>query len=308
MSRTRTLNHPPRMLPLYARAAATAIPGASIIPGIGPGGGPIPDLALKLANVNAEPNQLTAYRKLCVFPADGQLPVTYPHILAFGLHMRLLTDPAFPYPAVGLVHIENTIIRSRRIPDTEQLTLTVRCTPAEAHPKGWRFSILTQATIAEETVWGSTSTMLRRATHPDDGSRAADRQPEQPAPAGRASTWKLPRDLGRRYAAISQDRNPIHTHPLAARALGFPGAIAHGMWTKARALASLHHELPEECNIEVSFQKPIVLPATVALTSQHQQSQIVFAVRDSLRATTHLHGRISKVPRTAVKPTKETPR
>ncbi|MYQ53488.1 MULTISPECIES: MaoC/PaaZ C-terminal domain-containing protein, partial [unclassified Streptomyces] len=49
--------------------------------------------------------------------------------------------------------------------------------------------------------------------------------------------WRLPGDLGRRYGAVSGDRNPIHLHPLTARLFGFPRHLAHGMWTVARCLA-----------------------------------------------------------------------
>ena len=55
--------------------------------------------------------------------------------------------------------------------------------------------------------------------------------------------WHLPDDLGRRYASVSGDRNPIHMHALTAKAFGFPRAIAHGMWTKARCLAALEPSL-----------------------------------------------------------------
>ncbi len=72
------------------------------------------------------------------------------------------------------------------------------------------------------------------------------------------------RDLGRRYASVSGDVNLIHIHPLGAKLLGFPSAIAHGMWTKARCLAALEGRLPEAFTVEVSFRRPIVLPATVA--------------------------------------------
>ena len=50
--------------------------------------------------------------------------------------------------------------------------------------------------------------------------------------------WRLPGDLGRRYAAVSGDRNPIHLYALTAKAFGFPRQIAHGMWSKARCLAA----------------------------------------------------------------------
>ncbi len=62
---------------------------------------------------------------------------------------------------------------------------------------------------------------------------------------------------------MSGDRNPIHLHPLAAKAFGFPRAIAHGMWTKARCLAAFEGRLPDACTVEVRFKAPVLLPATV---------------------------------------------
>ena len=50
--------------------------------------------------------------------------------------------------------------------------------------------------------------------------------------------WRVPDDIGRRYAKVSGDVNPIHMSSLTAKALGFKRAIAHGMWVKAHALAA----------------------------------------------------------------------
>ncbi len=50
-------------------------------------------------------------------------------------------------------------------------------------------------------------------------------------------------------------------HSLTAKPLGFPAAIAHGMWTKARALAALEPRLPDAFEADVRFRRPILLPA-----------------------------------------------
>ena len=104
--------------------------------------------------------------------------------------------------------------------------------------------------------------------------------------------WRLGGDLGRRYAAVSGDRNPIHMHSLSAKPLGFPGAIAHGMWTKARCLAALESRLPDAFATEVRFRKPILLPGRVEFASASDGDRIDFAVRDAKRRTPHLDGRI----------------
>ena len=71
-----------------------------------------------------------------------------------------------------------------------------------------------------------------------------------------------------RYAAVSGDVNPIHLHPLTARVFGFPRAIAHGMWTAARALAALQGRLPDALTYDVGFGRPLLLPSTVELLTR----------------------------------------
>ena len=82
-------------------------------------------------------------------------------------------------------------------------------------------------------------------------------------------------------------------HSLTAKPLGFPGAIAHGMWTKARCLAALESRLPAAFAVEVRFRKPILLPARVELLSDAGDGEIRFAVRDQKRHTPHLDGRMN---------------
>jgi acyl dehydratase len=100
-------------------------------------------------------------------------------------------------------------------------------------------------------------------------------------------TWELPADLGRRYAAVAGDRNPIHLYDITAKPLGFKRAIIHGMWTKARSLAALG-EVPDAHTVEVKFLKPIFLPGKVEFLRGDED----FAVRDAASGTPHLAGTI----------------
>jgi acyl dehydratase len=102
--------------------------------------------------------------------------------------------------------------------------------------------------------------------------------------------WRLPGDLGRRYGAVSGDRNPIHLHALTARAFGFPRAIAHGMWTKARALAALEATLPDAYTVDVAFKKPILLPGRVTFAAEEGR----FVVRSAKDPDViHLEGTVT---------------
>ena len=290
----RTLTRSPSILPLYARAAAPMIPGASLLPGIPGRGGDIPQIELKLPDVVADPEAVAAYAKVCGFSLRGTLPATYPHVQAFPLHMALMADGGFPFGAVGLVHVENRIVQHRPIGIGEQITLRVHGTKLEPHPKGRTFSIVTEARAGREKVWEGVSTMLRRGggsgeSEPRKG--AGSRNGDGDAPPT-ASEWRLGGDLGRRYASVSGDRNPIHMHALTAKPLGFPRAIAHGMWTKARCIAALESKLPDAFEASVSFRRPILLPGTVQFASEQDGESIRFAVRDAKKGTPHLDGRV----------------
>ena len=299
---TRTLASSPHILPLYARAAAPMVPGASLLPFIPGGGGEIPELDLRLEGVVADPADVAAYAKVCGFGLRGSLPVTYPHVLAFPLHMAVMADGGFPFGAVGLVHVENRIEQHRPIGLDEELTIRVRPTPLQPHSKGRTFSLLTEVTAGGEVAWESVSTMLRRgkgdANAVVPGMRGEVRSgagafAPLPAETPASAEWKLGGDLGRRYASVSGDRNPIHMHSLTAKPLGFPAAIAHGMWTKARCLAALENRLPDAFSVDVRFRKPILLPGRVEFASATEGDEIAFAVRDARAQTPHLDGRVT---------------
>lgn len=302
---SRTLNSSPSVLPSFARAAASMIPGASLLPFVPGRGKEIPDIELRLAGVRPEREKVAAYSKVCGFALREQLPATYPHVLAFPMHMAAMADGRFPFGAVGLVHIENRIVQHRPIGIEEELEIRVRTTPLESHPRGRAFSIVSEALVGGELVWEDVSRFLRRGGGSAGASTASPQgstgETGGESPAGGPATeqdlpasaeWKLPGDLGRRYAGVSGDRNPIHMHSLLAKPLGFPRAIAHGMWTKARCLAALESRLPDAFSVEARFRKPILLPARVVFASAEQGQQIEFAVRDAKRGAPHLEGHI----------------
>jgi acyl dehydratase len=300
---TRTLDSSPAILPLYARAAAPLIPGASLLPFVPGRNKDVPDLELALTGVRPDPEAVAAYAKVCCFTLRDQLPPTYPHVLAFPLHMAVMADGGFPFGAVGLVHVKNRIVQHRPIGFDEELKICVRPTPLQPHKRGQTFSLLTEAWAGRQKAWESISTMLRRgkgSKQPADGPKTgaglpfSAHRPDEPGLTPSAE-WRLGGDLGRRYAAVSGDRNPIHMHAWTAKPLGFPSAIAHGMWTKARCLAALEGRLPDAFAVEVRFRKPIRLPGKVEFLSDASTAEIHFAVRDAKRQTPHLDGAVEPI-------------
>ena len=274
----------------YARAALPLVPGASRLPWVAGGGGEMPEL-VREAHVEPDPDRLATYARVCEFPLRDTVPSTYPHILAFGMHMSLMGDGSFPFAPVGLVHIANRIEQLRPIGTGEALDLRVHATPIEPHPRGRSFALVTEAAVAGEVVWKETSTNLRRGGG-SSGERPARKEGRSDAAIPEAERWSLPSDLGRRYGGVSGDLNPIHHSDPTAKLFGVPRAIAHGMWTKARCLAALHDRLPDAFAVDVRFRKPILLPATVAFSQKRAGKTIGFSVRDAAKGIPHLDGNL----------------
>ncbi|NYG55727.1 MaoC family dehydratase [Nocardioides perillae] len=285
--RTVLLEQPPGSLSTLVRAALPTVPVVGSLPGVRKGSREdFAGLSYARHGVRLERDHVEAYAAVCGFPVKDTVPVTYPHMAAFPLHMAIMTDRAFPYPAIGTVHVENAITAHRAIGVGEVLDVAVQVSPARPHAKGVVLDFRTQASADGELVWESTSTYLRRGkSNPDAPTGLV----LEDVPAG-STRWSLPGDLGRRYGAVSGDRNPIHLYPLTAKALGFPRQIAHGMWSKARCIAALENRLPGAVSVEVSFRKPVLLPGTVAFGARPSGEGWAFSL-SSRSGSAHLLGR-----------------
>jgi acyl dehydratase len=267
----REVGSAPALGPLFARAALTQ-KGRR---------GELPTYGLRLAGVAVDRGRLLDYQHLCRFAAGDVLPHTYPHVLGFPLQVALMADRAFPLPLPGLVHLENHITVARRLTAADRLDLAVHAANLRPHAKGTLVDLVTEVDVAGERVWEGRSTYLRRGSgeagrggvtpsSTDHGVVVPD-LPEGP-PAG---VLRLPEDLGRRYAAVSGDVNPIHLHAWTARTMGFPRAIAHGMWTAARTIATLGPRADGPSSSSVWFRKPVLLPSTVELLVEDSSSRVV---------------------------------
>ncbi|MEW2501762.1 MaoC/PaaZ C-terminal domain-containing protein [Amycolatopsis sp. NPDC047767] len=268
-----------------APSLATLYPKALLRRG---GGSTLPDIELVRPSVTVSSEHVAAYAEVCGFRYSDVLPATYPHMLVFGLQMALMTEPGFPFPLLGLVHVANSITVRRPLSLTETFSARVRAENLRPHEKGRQFDMVSELWAGTELVWSEVSTYLRRGG--SSGSSKPHASLVAPTPT---ALWTVPGDIGRRYADVSGDRNPIHLHPLTARLFGFPRAIAHGMWTKAHALASFEGRLPDAYTASVRFKQPVLLPARAAFTAWPTDDGWAFELWNARKPKPHLDGVIS---------------
>jgi acyl dehydratase len=269
------------------RAALPSIPVVNQLPGIRKSRGEFTGLSRTATLTTIQRGHVDAFARVCGFPTKDTVPLPYPHLLAFPMQMAIMSDPAFPVPAIGMVHVENSITAHRAIAIGETVSVTANVHAGRPHPKGTVYDFRTLVRADDETVWEETSTYLRRGKgdpSASSGSAFPDAEP-------RGLVWRLPGDLGRRYAAVSGDHNPIHLYPLTAKALGFPRQIAHGMWTMARCVAALENRLPGAVRVDVAFKKPVLLPGSVAFGSAPVEGGYAFSLSSPKDGTPHVAGR-----------------
>lgn len=278
---------PPALLPLYSKALLARWGKSS-------NSLSIPGLSASLLGVSTSGDKLKRYQTVCGFTPHSHVPITWPHVLAFPLHLKLLTEDRFPLPLLGLVHLRNSITQHRPIGDGENLDISVCLGNEQRTNRGVEFDLITEARSAGRLVWEETSTTLFRQPQ-GNGESTGKKAPPELQRYPDTLNLKAPESIGRQYARVSGDSNPIHMHALSAKAFGFPRAIAHGMWTKAHALAVLEQQKgwhPGAIRATCQFKKPLFLPGTAQLNWKSGDTGWDYQVLNAKGNAPHLSGRI----------------
>lgn len=275
------------MIGTYAKAVAGSLP---VVGGRRPR--ELAGLERTVSGLAAERDALAAYDRVCGFDLRDELPSTYVHVLAFPHALALMTDRRFPFGVLGLVHLRNRIVQRRPLLLQEPFDVHVRAENLAPHERGTTVDVVAEARVDGEAVWEGTSTYLRRGGGGGSSGDKRARRTAEDEPLPVRARWEVPGDVGRRYAGVSGDRNPIHLHPLSAKLFGLPGAIAHGMWLKARCLAALEDTLPDAYAVDVRFKLPLLLPGRVTFGERDG----AFEVRGVRDGRPHLAGEVAPAP------------
>jgi acyl dehydratase len=281
--KTVVIEHLPKPAALYGRALSGLLKRGREAP--------LPPLRFVRPSVTLEEAALDRYARVCGFIPEQGMPFTFPHLLAFPLHLLMLTDPAFPWPALGLVHLANSVHLRKPLDAGDVLRVEVEFGALLRHDKGQAFVLHSRLYRRGEAVWDGDSVYLKRGARAQ-GDPLAPLDIDRDA-LTRQARWQLPPQLGRDYAKASGDYNPIHLTALSARAFGFPRAIAHGMWTLARAASALQPpKRLASAAISGEFKLPMLLPGEASLWSASPLATArELEVRDVAGAKPHLRGR-----------------
>lgn len=251
----------------------------------------LPQVEYVVDAFKVDQKHLKNYNDICGYENNGYIPATYLAVVSQSLQMHMMTSEAFPFALLGLVHIRNQVKQLRKIADHENLTLSCKFGELKQHDKGLQFDFLTTVKVAGEVVMeGLTTYLARQKTENQTVTKIKD---ETSPNYELKAIWEVAENTGRRYASVSGDFNLIHIHAVTAKAFGFKQAIAHGMWSKARALASVN--LPDAYEADVYFKLPIYLPSTVEFLVSEDKASTQILIRNQKSQKPHVSGVIKPV-------------
>ena len=248
------------------------------------------EITASVPGVMLDAGAAARYAQMCGFGASATLPVTFPHVLAMPLHLKIFGNGTFPLRPMGLIHLSNVIESLGELTAGSRVDIAVAARNYQRTDAGLAFDMATEISSAGRPLWRETCVFLSR--WPEDMLRQGGRPPRPPK-APKDSTVLAELDVTLRtawaYARVAADYNPIHLSDRAARFLGLRGSIGHGMWSLARSLAQAPVPvIPHGVRIETQFLTPVQLPARVAIKEWRAEGRVKRALCDIRTGRVHM--------------------
>ena len=178
-----------------------------------------------------------------------------------------IQDPELGADVLRLVHGEQEMIFHQPLRAWDLVAPRAQIVGVEDKSSGQIVHLEQRLMRDGELVTQARSALFIRAKtrHEPSGSKPSAAAPSAPPERGELiaqRTHQVAADQSHRYAAISNDRNPIHVDPEVARAAGLPEVILHGLCTMAMAASAV---VDETCQgdptrlkrLKVRFARPV---------------------------------------------------
>lgn len=194
------------------------------------------------------------------YELDTDWPEVYMHpcylqMASLAMQLKLLLDKRSPFKTMGLVHIHNHIFQHHEIEKGQPFALQCRFGNVYRHAKGVAFEVIVTGGQRGRQVYKAIGTYLERRKLTDALELPESKHlplvlDDQNSAKRELGDLSFSSRVGRKYAKISGDYNPIHLYSSTAKLLGFKKAIAHGMFSLASSLSieeeKLRFRAPDE--------------------------------------------------------------
>jgi acyl dehydratase len=214
-----------------------------------------------------------------VYASGEYAPPVFAVVPTWDAMMVALHDVVPASDQVAMLHAEQDMHFFQPLVPSRVLTTFAEAYSLRSGRMGTRFTMRVASSYEDgEPVVEQFATMLIRGIDPvEDGGPAPPSHsfpPEAKSAKMVEVATKVEVDQALRYAEASGDRNPIHTDDAAAKAVGLPGVILHGMCTMALCARAVVDEVagsdPTRLRrVAVRFYRP-VFPGSDLVTTLYE--------------------------------------
>ena len=257
----------------------------------------------------------------------------YLQVLTLPMQLEMMISEPFPFKPMGLVHLANHIEFNYLPEQNAKMLLQTSFNGLTWHKNGWVFALLSEGFVNGKLAISATSYYLSRQRHSQVNKNpnvtkdvvfdtvnfdaATSKTTAAPKFAAEMPTidellppfdgsvdMHFPLGIGRQYARVSGDFNPIHLSRWTAKLMGFKQAIAHGMYSKALCLSViLKQEMQSRkgalaqtpMQVSTQFIQPIYLPTRCELNIKREGDSLGFSLSSKNRSKTREHLRTTVV-------------
>ncbi|MEG3766170.1 MaoC/PaaZ C-terminal domain-containing protein [Alteromonas sp. 14N.309.X.WAT.G.H12] len=247
----------------------------------------------------------TQYQQFCQLTDWDNMDIVHPCFLqavSLPMHMACLSHKRSPFPLLGLIHRSNRIQQFGPLDIQAPFHFSVGFEGITAHKLGWDIHMYTRVMQAEVPCYEASSTYLVRARAPHTGGKIPRKEHGktfQDESLSEKYVFKAalsaPSNMGRRYAKVSKDANPIHLYAATARLFGFPQAIAHGMWTLSYCVSQFEvADRVKHISVQCDFKKPLLLPGNAKLLAYEENGETHFSLINDEGGSAHINGSLAQ--------------
>ena len=234
----------------------------------------------KFENVYIDNSSLKSYREFLNWNAD--LPLAFFYLMAQRAQTNLMLSSDFTIAIPGLVHVANTLTSLEKIDEIEPFKLKAK---VEVSYKDTG-SLIPKFTVDfiqnKKVVIRCISTYIAKRKGNKKSKPIENEYNVFTHTSVNTENWEISKNLGKKYAQASGDKNPIHSSKLFARIIGFKNPILQGWYSVSRIVKTCETEFKTTFkSIEVEFKSPVFLPSKqIAEWYITDKKEVIFQVKN----------------------------
>jgi hypothetical protein len=261
------------------RPSATSFMLNALRPSLGlRAAGGFPQITARWRGYRIDRDEVRDFLDLTGLSAGSSLPILFPHVVGFRLHMVVLIHPTFPIPIWGALQTRNHLLQHEPVPVDAAMDMQTGVAAQRVLEKGAEVDLYTTVKIEDRCVWESICTFYYRGQFGQCQRAPTPREPPQ-TPSTVEARRHLPSGVGWRFARLTGDYNGIHRWHWYARLFGFRRAFFHPQMIAGQCMARLRAPEPGRAQrLDLWLKGPVHFDADVVLCAAAQRQETAFSL------------------------------